>query len=119
MNHRFVLKLAAFLVAGWAVAMVAVLALAPPPAANDRVVVVFPFGTGDQAALAKVSHADGLLIQGTWWPDAWVATGRTDAFDSALKAQGAHWVLPAAPFRLASIGGCGFPIFRWRISETH
>ena len=77
--------------------------------AADRgaLLAVFPRGTGEAEVLARVAEADGVVVRGTWLGNAWHVYGERAGFARSLRAAGAVYVLPALPFDLFGLGGCG------------
>ncbi len=106
--HRLATILCLAVLLAWGGAMAWVLARAAPQ--DDLLVAVFPPGTSAEEAFRKVIAADGLLVAATWAPNAWLVAVAEDGAVERLRAAGAWWVGAAAPWRFASLGGCGLAI---------
>jgi hypothetical protein len=107
--HLLAALLGGLVLLGWAAALALVLASAG--AREDRsgeLMAVFPRGTAEAEALARVARAGGVVMRGTWLPNVWQVFGAEPRFAGALRAQGAVLVLPPLPFEGFAMGGCSF-----------
>lgn len=105
-SHRAAVLTLAAIVALWAMAMTWTLSRARPDGA--MMLAVFPPATPAPSIMAAVAGADARLVAETWWPGAVVLHADAANVEAELTGAGAWWVLPATPFRVAMIGGCGF-----------
>jgi hypothetical protein len=103
--HRTALALLAAVLGLWFLVMA--LALARADVRGPLVVAVFPLESSATAVMTTVTRAGGRLVRRTWWPSAFVVEA-DDAVVAHLAAAGGVWLLPAEPFRVAMVGGCGF-----------
>ncbi len=104
-THRTAMALLAAVLALWLVVMAATLARAD--LRGPIVIAVFPPGTATTRVMTTVGHTGGRLVRSTWWPWAFVVHAEGPVVER-IAAEGAAWLLPAAPFRFAMTGGCGF-----------
>lgn len=104
-SHRLALGLAAGIVVAWALALGLTLASA---ADRGALLAVFPRGTGEAEVLTRVARAEGAVVRGTWFGNVWHVYGDRAGFAQSLRAAGAAYVLPALPFDLFGMGGCGW-----------
>ena len=103
--HRLALGLAAGILGAWALALTLTLGTA---ADKGELMAVFPRGTGEAEVLTRVARAEGAVVRGTWLGNVWHVYGDRPGFAQSLRAAGAVYVLPALPFDLFGMGGCGY-----------
>jgi hypothetical protein len=105
--------LAAMLLGGivvvWALVLLLILATAGTAGERSgRLLAVFPRGIAESEVLARVAAADGTVVRGSWFANAWYVQGDDAAFARGLRAEGAVWVLPTLPLSVFGSGGCGY-----------
>jgi hypothetical protein len=107
--HVLTLALLGGILVLWAAGLVATLAAAgSSDQRSGALIAVFPRGTDESEALARVARAEGAIVRGSWLANVWHVYGEQPRFAGALREQGAVWVLPTLSFGLLGAGGCGF-----------
>lgn len=103
--HRTALAILLVVVVSWGGAMV--WAFGRAERVSGLMLAAFPLDTTATTVLAAVIEADGVVVAPTWLPGAFVVAGVGVDFRQRLRAAGARVVLPAAPFQVLGMGGCG------------
>ena len=106
-DHRFALKLLAWIAGVWLVA-VAVLfkAAALPPEAGGTVIVLFPLGTEAGEAFTASAAAGAKLVSTSWFENMLVVVDEAPGLVGRLKEQGALEVFENMSFAGFSFAGC-------------
>ncbi|MEK0084403.1 hypothetical protein [Benzoatithermus flavus] len=108
-GHLLAFLLGALVVIAWMVGLAVTLAIAgAKEERSGTLLAVFPRGLGETEVLARVAHADGVVMRGTWLANVWQVHGEGERFAGALRAQGAMLVLPPLPYDSFGAGGCGY-----------
>jgi hypothetical protein len=106
-DHRFALKLLAWIAGIWLVGMALLLkAAALPPEANGTVIVLYPVGTKAADSVAGSAAAGAKLVSPTWFGNLLVVTDRTPGLAGRLEDQGALAVFENMSFGGFSFAGC-------------
>ena len=103
-DHRFALKLLAWVVAIWLVGMAVLFeAAALPPEASGTVIVLFPISTETAQSVAASAAAGAKLVSLSWFDNVLVVADETPGLAGRLKDHGA-----LAVFANMSLGGFSF-----------
>jgi len=106
-DHRFALKLLAWITGIWLVGMALLFeAAALPPEASGTVIVLFPIGTDSAGAIAASAAADAKLVSPSWFENMLVVADDTPGLAGRLKDQGALAVFENMSFAGVSFAGC-------------
>ncbi|MDQ7248790.1 hypothetical protein [Dongia sedimenti] len=106
-DHRFALKLLAWISGIWLVILgVLFEAAALPPEASGTVIVLFPPGTGTAESVAAGAAAGAKLVSATWFENVLVVTDETPGLAGRLEEQGALGVFENLRIAGISFAGC-------------
>lgn len=106
-DHRFALKLLAWIVGIWVIGMALLFeAAALPPEASGTVIVLYPPGTATPAAVVSSAAAGAKLVSSSWFDNVLVVADETPGLAGRLKAQGALGVFENMSFAGVSFAGC-------------
>jgi hypothetical protein len=106
-DHRFALKLLAWIVGIWLTAMAFVFdAAVLPPEASGTVIVLFPVGTETAEAVVASAAAGAKLVSTSWFDSVLVVADETPGLAGRLKEQGAIDSFKNMSFAGISFAGC-------------
>ena len=106
-DHRFALKLFAWIVGIWLIGMALLFEAAALPAeAAGTVIVLYPLGTETAEAVAASAAAGAKLVSASWFENVQVVADETPGLAGRLKAQGALEVFENISFAGVSFAGC-------------
>jgi len=106
-DHRFALKLLAWVVGIWLLGMALLFeAAALPPEASGTVIAVFPIGTETAQSVAASAAAGAKLVSPSWFENVLVVADEAPGLAGRLKDQGAHAVFENMSFAGFSFAGC-------------
>ena len=106
-DHRFALKLLAWILGLWLTAMVIVFEAAVlPPEASGTVIVLFPLGTRSAEAVAASAAAGAKLVSASWFDNVLVVADETPGLAGRLKDAGAIDAFENMSFAGVSFAGC-------------
>jgi hypothetical protein len=114
-DHRFALKLLAWIAGIWLIALALVFeAAALPPEASGTVIVLFPLGTSAPEAVAASAAAGAKLVSASWFDNMLVVADEAPGLAARLRQAGAIEVFANMRFAGFSFAGCigaGLPRF--------
>jgi hypothetical protein len=106
-DHRFALKLLAWIVGIWLTAMAFLFeAAALPPEASGTVIALFPPGMDSAQSFGASAAAGAKLVSTTWFDNVLVVADETPGLAGRLKAQGAIEAFKNMSFAGISFAGC-------------
>jgi hypothetical protein len=106
-DHRFALKLLAWIAGFWLVGMALLFeAAALPREAGGTVIVLFPIGTNTAGSVAASAAAGAKLVSPSWFENMLVVADETPGLAGRLKDQGALAVFENMRFAGVSFAGC-------------
>jgi hypothetical protein len=106
-DHRFALKLLAWITGIWLLGLALLFeAAALPPQASGTVIVLFPIGTEPPQSIASSAAAGAKLVSLSWFENALVVADETPGLVGRLKDQGALEVFENMSFAGFSFAGC-------------
>jgi hypothetical protein len=106
-DHRFALKLFAWIAGIWLIGMALLFeAAALPPEASGTVIVLYPPGTDTPGAVIASAAAGAKLVSPSWFDNVLVVADETPGLAGRLKAQGALEVFENLSFAGVSFAGC-------------
>ncbi|GAB2177284.1 hypothetical protein [Dongia sp. agr-C8] len=106
-DHRFALKLLAWIAGIWLAGMALLIeAAALPPEASGSVIVLYPIGTNSAAAVAASAAAGAKLVSASWFDNVLVVADDAPGLAGRLEEQGALAVFENMSFASFSFAGC-------------
>lgn len=110
-SHKLAVGFFAAVIVAWAAMLAVTLRQAElPPAAEGRVVAVYPFGWSSTASTAAALRTEARLVRETWLPNILEVISEEPGFAGRLQQNGAVAVYRAQPFSLFTLAGCtGLP----------
>ena len=106
-DHRFALKLLAWIVGIWLIGMVLLFeAAALPPEASGTVIALFPIGTSSAEAVGASAAAGAKLVSPSWFDNVLVVADDAPGLTGRLKRAGALEVFENMRFAGISFAGC-------------
>jgi hypothetical protein len=106
-DHRFALKLLAWITAIWLAGMALLFeAAALPPEASGTVIVLFPIGTETARSIAASAAAGAKLVSPSRFENVLVVADEAPGLAGRLKDQGALAVFKNMSFAGFSFAGC-------------
>lgn len=106
-DHRFVVKLLAWTVGIWLIALGLLFeAAALPPEASGTVIVLFPLSNRAAESVAASAAAGAKLVSASWFENVLVVADETPGLAGRLKEQGALEVFANMSVAGFSFAGC-------------
>ena len=106
-DHRFALKLLAWITGVWLIGMVFLFEAAVlPPEASGTVIVLFPLSTHSAEAVSASAAAGAKLVSATWFENVLVVADEMPGLAGRLKAAGAIDAFENISFAGFSFAGC-------------
>lgn len=106
-DHRFALKLLAWITGIWFVGMALLFkAAALPPEASGTVIALFPIGTETTRAVTASAAAGAKLVSPSWFENVLVVADEAPGLAGRLKEHGALAVFANTSFGGFSFAGC-------------
>ncbi len=106
-DHRFALKLLAWITGIWLAAMAILIgAAALPAAATGTVIVLYPIGTDAAQSVTASAAAGAKLVSASWFDNLLVVADDAPGLAGRLQQQGALAVFENMSFAGFSFAGC-------------